>query len=180
MTKVRCGETGWTKIGITCNAERRSLWLRWTRQPVEGSKTLTQTTALELCSGREGGDAHVRVDSDDPVFADLAEVLSYAEWAAGPDNQPVTASEALVRLDALERAAKRGQLDPARQDALACQIVDAVAHALAEMDHSAWVAARLVRCFDELADLGPLPPKYRKEIDEMIEDTTSIVAEKLG
>lgn len=34
--------------------------------------------AVELCSGREGGDAYVRVERTDPAFVALLDVVSYA------------------------------------------------------------------------------------------------------
>jgi len=68
---TRCAEPGYVRIGVLCSAGRRSLWLRWP----EGG-------AIELCAGREGDDAHVRILIDDPLYGALRTLLAAAEFAA--------------------------------------------------------------------------------------------------
>ena len=68
---MRCNEPGYVRIGILCTAGRRSLWVRW----CEGG-------AVELCAGREGDDAYVRIAADDPLHGGLRDVLAAAEFAA--------------------------------------------------------------------------------------------------
>lgn len=69
MSLNRCGEAGWVRVGLFDDAERRSLWVRYTK------------SALELCSGREGDDAYARVEASDPAFGQLYDVISRAVYA---------------------------------------------------------------------------------------------------
>ena len=67
---VADSEEGWVRIGVIDSRRRRSLWLR------EGKGW------FELRAGREGDDAHVRVDRSNPQFSELSDVLSYARFAS--------------------------------------------------------------------------------------------------
>jgi len=73
---MRCSESGWTKIGITCSAGRRSLWLRVNQRIGE------EVESFELCAGREGDDDYVKVDRSNPQFKLLLDVMSSAAFAA--------------------------------------------------------------------------------------------------
>lgn len=69
------GEPGWIRIGRFCDAERRSLWLRWLG-------TDTTTEGFELCAGREGGDAHVKILPGCDVYDALVRVMKTQVFAA--------------------------------------------------------------------------------------------------
>lgn len=102
----RKDEPGWVKIGATCSAGRRSLWWRVNLRPadrvyhvtVEQRATLEEAgvdpdrpfvdfkdvESIELCAGREGDDAYVKLVNDGgPQFYAMWDVLSSAEFAAG-------------------------------------------------------------------------------------------------
>lgn len=68
---------GWIRIGRFDRAKRRSLWVRVHQREGE------PVTAFELCSGREGRDSAARIDSMDPSFAALWDVLSTQLWSQG-------------------------------------------------------------------------------------------------
>jgi len=70
MSYIRGGEPGWERIGLFDSAERRALWRR-----VIGEDEFGEPDAIELCSGREGDDAFVRIDRSNPQWADIADVL---------------------------------------------------------------------------------------------------------
>lgn len=74
----------WIRIGMMDSAGRRSLWFRTLPVGVFGDATTSLesvVTALEMCAGREGDDSYVRVERDDPVFRDLLDVLTTAQFA---------------------------------------------------------------------------------------------------
>jgi hypothetical protein len=79
-------EDGWKKIGVTCPAGRRSLWVRWFARELEAENRLpTQVTAIELRAGREGDDAEVRIERgelDEAKFEALLDVMMAANYAA--------------------------------------------------------------------------------------------------
>ncbi len=66
---MRCEEDGWRRVGIYCTAHRRALWVRF------------GDAAVELCAGREGDDAHVKIHRRHPDYVALMDVLSYATYA---------------------------------------------------------------------------------------------------
>lgn len=63
-------EPGWRRIGRIDGQRRRSLWIRET------------SDALELCAGREGDDAYVRITPENPQWRDFSDVLAAARFAA--------------------------------------------------------------------------------------------------
>jgi hypothetical protein len=65
----RCFEPGWEQIGSYDHVGRRGMWVRF------------HDGAFELCSGREGDDAYVRIDTSNEAFPELERVLSYQAWA---------------------------------------------------------------------------------------------------
>lgn len=67
----RVAEPGWRRIGRIDAVGRRSLWIR------EHS-----FGAIELCAGREGDDAYVRITPENPQWRELSEVLGAARFAA--------------------------------------------------------------------------------------------------
>jgi hypothetical protein len=75
---VRGEESGWTRIGRYDSAERRSLWCR-----IIGENERGDVVAIELCSGREGDDAFVRLDATNPQWRDLCDVLLSVEGDCG-------------------------------------------------------------------------------------------------
>ena len=76
---LRAYEPGWTRIGIFCDQEVRALWMRESK---DGT--------LELCAGRDGDDAYVKIGKDNPQYEGLYDVLSSARFAAeGFWNIPV-------------------------------------------------------------------------------------------
>jgi hypothetical protein len=80
---LRCEGVDWVEIGKACSAKRRSLWLRITmRAGEERAITYTGRTAkFELCAGREGDDAYVSVDTTNPQFEQLLDVMLTAQFA---------------------------------------------------------------------------------------------------
>lgn len=73
---------GWVRIGRYDSARRRSTWARI--ETIEGSPSNgimymnEDLVAVEMCSGREGDDAYVRVERGDPSFEGLLGVLCYS------------------------------------------------------------------------------------------------------
>lgn len=76
MSLNRCHESGWRRIGRIDSTARRSLWIRetWTGA--------SAPACIELCAGREGDDAYVRITPDNPQWRDLTNVLLTARFAA--------------------------------------------------------------------------------------------------
>lgn len=70
MSLNRCHEPGWRRIGRIDKPQRRSLWIRESRG------------GIELCAGREGDDAYVRLTPDNPQWRELRDVLTRARFAA--------------------------------------------------------------------------------------------------
>ena len=60
---LRCNEEGWTEILVPDSTGRRGLWVRQT------------LTTIELCAGREGDDAYVRLELDPLEQRELLEVI---------------------------------------------------------------------------------------------------------
>jgi hypothetical protein len=84
-------EPGYAKIGATCSAGRRSLWMRLNyspegRQHGEEHGVLMADTdtveSIELCAGREGDDDYLRIDHTNPQFAEILGILLTALFAA--------------------------------------------------------------------------------------------------
>ena len=73
----------WERIGAWDTAERRSLWVRFTQRDVTlPLLTAANTLAVEFCAGREGDDAYVRIEPDNPAFAAILDVATTAHFAA--------------------------------------------------------------------------------------------------
>lgn len=71
----------WTRIGRYDKSRRRSTWARieYKLGPyIYGFPESQDAVAIEMCSGREGDDAHVRVERGDPAFDALLNVIEYA------------------------------------------------------------------------------------------------------
>lgn len=76
---LRCTQAGWKKIGITCSSGRRSLWFKI---DIEEDRDPYRSSTIELCAGREGDDAYVKISREDfPLFDELLDVLLTAEYA---------------------------------------------------------------------------------------------------
>lgn len=75
MSLSRCSELGWRRIGRIDAAGKRSLWIR------------EEHNSIELCAGRAGDDAYVRITSDDPQGVALSDVLTRARWAAELEDE---------------------------------------------------------------------------------------------
>lgn len=74
-TVPRHGQIGWGLLAMHDKVGRRGLW--WRRQVEAG-----EVSAIELCSGREGDDAEVRIERaslPDRTFYELSVVLELAE-----------------------------------------------------------------------------------------------------
>ncbi len=67
---ARLARDGFHRIGRIDNARRRSLWLR------------EEVDAIELRAGREGRDASVRIERENPLYPFLEAVMSSARFAA--------------------------------------------------------------------------------------------------
>lgn len=70
----------WVRIGRICANGRRSLWARL---KTHEEPTHDRTDAIELCAGREGDDAYVRIERGsipDAMFEALDNVLGYQFW----------------------------------------------------------------------------------------------------
>lgn len=74
------GDSGWVRIGRWDRARRRSTWARLEMRegPLYWVIEEDMVEAVELCSGREGDDAYVRVDRSCPCFSGLVDVVMYA------------------------------------------------------------------------------------------------------
>jgi hypothetical protein len=70
MSLNRFTEPGWRRIGRIDAVGRRSMWIRET------------AGSIELCAGREGDDAYVRITPENPQWTDLLDVLLCARFAA--------------------------------------------------------------------------------------------------
>jgi hypothetical protein len=80
----RCDESAWVKIGATCSAGRRSLWLR-VNYKSDANPLVTlqdEVESFELCAGREGDDSYVKIAHDNPQFVDLLNVMLDARFAS--------------------------------------------------------------------------------------------------
>lgn len=97
MSRLRLDEDGWVEIGKRDSAGRRSMWLRIVITPEETARARDMFTklgfgvtydsadnveAFELCAGREGDDAYVRVDRTNPQFEELLDMMTTARYAA--------------------------------------------------------------------------------------------------
>lgn len=85
---LRYQEEGWREIGKSCSANRRSMWLRLNPKPEavieEGVfyAAAQNMESFELCAGREGDDAYVKVDPTNPQFEELLDLVTTALFAA--------------------------------------------------------------------------------------------------
>lgn len=70
---------GWIRIGRYDSPRRRSLWSRVLPRPKDEDLQVPPPESIELCSGREGDDAYVKIGRDNPAFSELVDVLMYAE-----------------------------------------------------------------------------------------------------
>lgn len=84
---MRAEEPGWIKIGATCSAGRRSLWWRVNLKPTTRTHddltteqralleeagvdpdqpfvSVEDIVSIELCAGREGDDAYMKIEND--------------------------------------------------------------------------------------------------------------------
>lgn len=93
---MRCESKGMVRIGQWDEpVRRRSLWARILPErptlpeadatPEEFSRALAileewRPEAVELCAGREGDDAFVRIERGQPGFLELVDVVRYAIW----------------------------------------------------------------------------------------------------
>lgn len=65
---------GWIRIGRYDECRRRALWVRFVG--FDDYATPVKCKAIEMCAGREGDDAHVKiVKRGHPFFNDLFDVL---------------------------------------------------------------------------------------------------------
>lgn len=80
MSSNRYQEPGWRRIGRIDSTGRRSLWIRetWTGDG---------PACIELCAGREGDDAYVRLTPADPQWRDLENVFTRARFAAENEDR---------------------------------------------------------------------------------------------
>lgn len=73
---------GWVRIGRYDCAGRRSTWARINMIEGPPSNRIfyddADAVSVEMCSGREGDDAHVLVKRGDPAFSGLLDVLGYS------------------------------------------------------------------------------------------------------
>jgi hypothetical protein len=85
---------GWLRIGQFDRARARSLWVRFTRLgpsyvSENGLVYEGPVVAVELCSGRDGGDEYVRITPDElapPLFCNLFDTLHAQVWAQAVDG----------------------------------------------------------------------------------------------
>ena len=66
----RAADPGWERIGVQTG--RRSLWVRYNHH---------RDDSLELCAGREGDDAYIRIARDFPGWEDMRRILQAASHA---------------------------------------------------------------------------------------------------
>lgn len=67
------GKSGWVRIGRYDPVRRRALWARITAKIVGEHEH--EVLSVELCAGREGDDAYVKVTPDNPIFRDLEDCI---------------------------------------------------------------------------------------------------------
>lgn len=80
---VECPVCHWQKIGVTCSAGRRSMWLKVNRIDEDsGIDSPENTESIEICAGREGDDAYVKIDRTNPQFSDFFELFTTARFAS--------------------------------------------------------------------------------------------------
>lgn len=86
--------SGWLRVGRYDRCRRRALWVRFV--PVEGPPWLDEESniaAIELCAGREGDDAFVRIEPGQATFSDLLDVMLRAadhipaRWPTQPESE---------------------------------------------------------------------------------------------
>ena len=70
----RYKEPGWERVTPPDKAGRRALWMR----EVPGG-------GLELCAGREGDDAYVKISSDHPEYKNLIDLLYTLQYGYSLD-----------------------------------------------------------------------------------------------
>ena len=79
---IRASKEGYVRIGRYDKAGRRSTWVRlntFEKEPREGLMFLdSEFSSIEICSGREGDDAYVKIESSNPAFYELLSVLEYS------------------------------------------------------------------------------------------------------
>lgn len=84
------GASGWRRIGRYDSAKRRALWVRVTVARTDNVIDDANVRRIELCAGREGDDAYVRIESGAPGWSDLIDVVLRSIDAACPcDDQVV-------------------------------------------------------------------------------------------
>lgn len=86
---------GFHRIGRLDAVGRRSLWLREEKE------------AIELCAGREGGDATVRITKAHPLYNDLVSVFAAARFAAEWEDPQGHALDPSFALDGCEASINR-------------------------------------------------------------------------
>lgn len=59
-----CTEPGFRRITVFCNAERRSVWTRFSPEPPTDTLTRHEPETIEICVGREGDDGYVILRAD--------------------------------------------------------------------------------------------------------------------
>lgn len=75
---------GWMRIGDIDHVRRRSLWVR-----LDGEGRISNP--IELRAGREGSDAYVRIDADNPIFYAFQNVIETVAWALETSDHELSA-----------------------------------------------------------------------------------------
>ena len=78
------GASGWRRIGRYDSAQRRALWVRVTVARTDNVIDNADVRRIELCAGREGDDAYVRIEPGAPGWSDLIDVVLRSIDAACP------------------------------------------------------------------------------------------------
>jgi hypothetical protein len=68
---------GWVRIGQYDEPRRRSVWARISYRSFDPG-IMPPAECVELCAGREGDDAYVKVEPNNPAFRDLVLIAEYA------------------------------------------------------------------------------------------------------
>ncbi len=76
-------EPGWILLGMRDKSERRGVWVRsnWEPDPSDSTHNVCSVrTSIEVCYGREGDDHHFVILPDSPMFKEMLDLVTFAEW----------------------------------------------------------------------------------------------------
>ncbi len=75
------GETGWTRVGRFDDSQQRAMWTKISLTESPFNPEGGNVQSVELCSGKEGRDSHVKFTPDNPAFDSILDCVLGAEFA---------------------------------------------------------------------------------------------------